>query len=107
MSKWDRGTILLRHGVARAFCRLKNGYHGFVPCQECERLLRHEIDLTRRASEAETRLEDFCPEPPFGEAVVNAFRACEQRAEESRTSLLRARGERVAHAGTHLLTLRS
>ena len=78
-----------------------------MPCQECDRLSRHEIDLTRRASEAETRLEHFCPEPPFDEAVVNEFRAREQSAEESRASLLRARGERVAHAGTHSLTIRT
>jgi hypothetical protein len=77
-----------------------------VPCQECDRLSRDEIDLTRRASEAETRLQRFSPEPPFGEAAVNEFRACEQGAEESRAALLRARDERLAHTSTHSLTIR-
>ena len=77
-----------------------------VPCEECDRLSRNEIALTHRASEAETRLQLFSPEPPFGEAAVQEFRACERRAEESRASLLRAREERLAHTSTHVMTIR-
>jgi hypothetical protein len=78
-----------------------------MPCVECDRLSRQEIELTRRASEAEARLHDFCPEPPFSDALREEFRARERGAEESRTCLLRARGERVAHTSTHTLTIRT
>jgi hypothetical protein len=78
-----------------------------MPCVECDRLSRQEINLTRLASEAEARLHDFSPEPPFSDAVREDFRARERGAEESRTSLLRARDERVAHTSTHALTIRT
>jgi hypothetical protein len=93
--------------VFRVFYSAKNGYYKVVPCYECDRLSRVEIDLTRRAADAERRLHEFVPEPPFGDAVVKEFHACEVGAEQSRASLLRARDERVAHTSTHALSFGS
>ena len=78
-----------------------------MACQECERLSREEIEWTRHVSETEARLQRFSPEPPFDEAVVNEFRACEKGAEESRASLSRARAQRAEHTSKHSLTIQN
>jgi len=64
-----------------------------------------EIECTRRAADAQSRLEAFYPEPPFGGAAAKELRAYLRTAEQSRASLESAKRERVAHAETHSLTL--
>jgi hypothetical protein len=76
-----------------------------VACKECERLSREEIDLTRRAAHADARLQQFSPEPPFGDVVLNELRAIEQKVEETRAGLLRAKSERIAHMKAHSMTM--
>ena len=74
-------------------------------CQECERLSRVEIELTRGAAQADARLQQFCPEAPFGAAVLTELRGFERKVEEARACLLRSRAERKAHVDTHALTI--
>jgi len=76
-----------------------------VPCSECDRILREEILATRRASEAQTRLQDFYPEPPFGAAAAEILRICQKDTEDTRANLLRIQSERAEHATIHALSL--
>lgn len=76
-----------------------------VACNECERLTRVEIESTRRAADAQSRLQAFYPEPPFGEAAANELHGYQDEVEKARASLDKAMRERAAHGETHLMTL--
>lgn len=78
-----------------------------VSCEECDRLTLEEMNLTRSAADADVRLQEFSPEPPFGEDARREFRDREVRAEDARAALLRVRKERVAHGNSHWLSVRS
>jgi hypothetical protein len=74
-------------------------------CVECDRLSRAEVDATRSAVAAESRLQDFYPEPPFGETAAKELKLCQRASEDSREAVNLARSTRVAHAQTHSLTI--
>jgi hypothetical protein len=74
-------------------------------CEECERLSRAEIEATRSAAAAASRLQDFHPEPPFGETAANELKRCQRASEDSREAADLARSSRVAHAQSHSLTI--
>jgi hypothetical protein len=106
------------HGIRRDHWPLKlvatlpvfgpNGREGVelaVPCVECDRLSKLEIECTRRAENAYGHLRSFVPEPPYGAAAAAAFQHCEQAAENCRASVEEARRKRVAHGQTHALTV--
>jgi hypothetical protein len=74
-------------------------------CAECDRLSRAEVEATRSAVAAESRLQDFFPEPPFGEIAAKELKRCQRASEDSRESVNLARSIRVAHAQSHSLTI--
>ena len=76
-----------------------------MACGECERLDKVEIECARRASSAQSLLQSFSPEPPFGETAANQLRMFENAAEQSRASLDRAKRERALHDESHAMTL--
>ena len=78
-----------------------------MPCAECERLSRAEIEATRTAVAAEIELESYHPEPPFGEAASEELKRCQRASETSRAAVDLARSRRVAHAQLHCLTITS
>jgi len=78
-----------------------------MACVECERLDKVEIECERRAGAAQSRLQSFHPEPPFGEATSNQLRSLEHASETSRASLANAKRERTQHRETHAMTFSS
>ncbi len=76
-----------------------------MPCEECDRLSRAEIEATRSAVAAESRLQNFFPEPPFGESAAKELKRCQRASEDSREAVNVARGQRVAHAESHSMTM--
>jgi hypothetical protein len=74
-------------------------------CAECDRLSRAEVEATRNAVAAESRLQDFYPEPPFGETAAKELKRCQHALEDSREAVDLARSIRVAHAQSHSLTI--
>jgi len=74
-------------------------------CAECDRLSRAEIEATRSAVAAETRLQHFYPEPPFGETAAKELKCCQRVLEDSREAVDLARSIRVAHTQSHSLTI--
>lgn len=76
-----------------------------MSCAECDRLSRVEIEATRSAVAAESRLQDFRPEPPFGDTAAKELKRCQRASEDSREAVNLARSIRVAHAQSHSLTI--
>jgi hypothetical protein len=76
-----------------------------MACVECDRLSRAEIEATRRADAAESRLQKFHPEPPFGETAAKELKRYLRGSEDSREAVTRARSIRIAHAESHSLTI--
>ena len=74
-------------------------------CAECDRLSRAEVEATRIAVAAESRLQDYYPEPPFGETAAKELKLCQRASEASREAVNLARSIRVAHAQSHSLTI--
>ena len=74
-------------------------------CTECDRVYKVVIECSRRATSAQSRLESFVPEPPFGNAARNALLGRQVEAEKSRAALVDAERERTEHLRTHLLTM--
>ena len=74
-------------------------------CTECDRVYQVVIECTRRATTAQSRLESFVPEPPFGNAARNDLHSRQVEAEKSRTALADAERERTEHLQTHALTM--
>ena len=74
-------------------------------CTECDRVYKVVIECSRRATSAQSRLESFVPEPPFGNAARSDLHDRQLEAEKSRTALAHAERERTEHLQTHLLTL--
>ena len=74
-------------------------------CTECDRVYKAVIECNRRAMSAQSRLESFVPEPPFGNAALNDLQGRQVEAERSRAALADAERERTEHLQTHLLTM--
>ncbi len=76
-----------------------------MACKECEQLSRAEIDATRQVAAAESRLQSYSPEPPYGEAAAQRLKGFQQALESSRNTELEMRAKRVAHSQTHMMSL--
>jgi hypothetical protein len=64
-----------------------------------------EIEHTRRAEEAQSRLQAFVPAPPYGAGAAKELRAFQVETEKCRMLLEQAYRERKAHQETHAMTL--
>ena len=74
-------------------------------CTVCDRVYKVVIECSLRATSAQSRLESFVPEPPFGNAAMNDLQDRQVEAEKSRAALARAERERTEHLQTHSLTI--
>ena len=76
-----------------------------MSCPECEMLSRAEIDATRQTAAAESALQDYSPQPPFGTAAIAELNRRQRILEESRATANLTRSKRTEHARTHSLTI--
>ena len=74
-------------------------------CTECDRVYKAVIECSRSATIAQSRLESFIPEPPFGNAARSDLQRRQTEVEESRAALAHAERERTEHLQTHCLTM--
>ena len=70
-----------------------------------DRLSGADIEATQRADAAESRLQNFHPEPPFGETAAKELKRYLRGSEDSREAVTLARIIRIAHAESHSLTI--